>query len=123
MFRLTMELVGNCIFALSIANGKRNRLPSLKIGVLQRSGLAPLLLNIYTSYILTGIQHAELRRKGTTTLSLARWVMEYGRLLNSVLMFIECKCTAFRHPFVLAAQQLIISTDNNIRAAHWEDHR
>jgi len=93
MFRLTMELVGNCIFALSIANGKWKRLPSLKIGVLQRSGLAPLLLNIYTSYILTDIQPAELRRKGVT-LSLARWVMEYGHLLHSALTFTQCKCTA-----------------------------
>jgi len=50
MFCLTMELVGNCSFTLSTTNGKWDKLPSLKIGVLQGSGLAPLLLNIYTSY-------------------------------------------------------------------------
>ena len=75
MVRLIMELVGNRNFTLTTANGKQNMLPHLKIGVLQGSGLEPLLFNILTSYILTGIQPAELLRKGVT-LSLARWVME-----------------------------------------------
>ena len=55
MVRLIMELVGNHNFTLTIANGKQNRLPHFKIGVLQGSGLAHLLFNILTSYILTCI--------------------------------------------------------------------
>ena len=119
MFRLTMELVGNCIFTLSTANGKRNRLPSLKIGVLKGSGLAPLLLNIYTSYILTGIRLAKLRRKGVT-LSVARRVIEYGYLLHSALMLTcaNARRLKLRNPFVLAAQLIISSDDNSRSAAH-----
>jgi len=93
MVRLIMELVANYSFTLTTANGKRNRLPHLKIGVLQGSGLAPLLFNIDTSYILTGIQPAKFCRKGAT-LSLERWVIEYGHLLHLALMFTECKSTA-----------------------------
>ena len=45
-----------------------------------------------TPHILTGVRPAELRPKGVA-LSLARWVMEYGHLLHSALMFTQCKCT------------------------------
>ena len=62
MVRLIMELDGNCSFTLTTANGgKMSRLPRLKAAVSQGSGLTPLLVNIYTSYILTGIKPAELR--------------------------------------------------------------
>jgi len=71
MVRLIMELVGNRSFTPTTANGKRSRLPRLKIGVLQGSGLESLLFNICTYYILTSIQLVELPRKGAT-LSLAR---------------------------------------------------
>jgi len=75
--------------------------------------------------ILAGIQPAELRRKGAA-LSLARCAMEPGHLFHSAL---TCPPSAnarrlkSRHPFVPAAQQLISSSDNNIRAALWADHR
>jgi len=38
---------------------------------------------------------------------------------------IECNARRLksRHPFVPAAQQLISSDNNNIRAAHWADHQ
>ena len=36
---------------------------------------------------------------------------------------IECCCHKSRHPFAPAAQQLISSSDNNIRAAQWADHQ
>jgi len=74
--------------------------------------------------ILAGIQPAELRRNGGT-LSLARRAMP-GRLLHSAL---TCPSSAnarrlkSRHPFVPAAQHLISSSDNNIRAAQWADHQ
>jgi len=71
MVRLIMELVDNRSFTPTTANGKRSRLPRLKIGVLQGSGLESLLFNICTYYILTSIQLVELPRKGAT-LSLAR---------------------------------------------------
>jgi len=62
MVRLIMELDGNCSFTLTTANGgKMSRLPRLKAAVSQGSGLTRLLVNIYTSYILTGIKPAELR--------------------------------------------------------------
>jgi len=66
--------------------------------------------------ILAGIQPAELRRNGTT-LSLARHAIDPGHLLQSAL---TCPPSAnarrlkSRHPFMLAAQQLISSSDNNI---------
>jgi len=50
-----MELVSIRTFTRTTANGKRSRLPRLNIGVLQGSGQTPLLFNIYTSYILTGM--------------------------------------------------------------------
>ena len=73
--------------------------------------------------ILAGIKPAELRRKGAT-LSLAHRAMEPGHLLHSALICppsANARRLKARHPFVTAAQQLIISSDNNnIRAAHWE---
>jgi len=60
--------------------------------------------------ILSGIQPAELRRNGTT-LSLARRAMEPGHLLHSALtctLSANARRLKSRHPFVPAAQQLII---------------
>jgi len=76
--------------------------------------------------ILTGVQPAELRRKGAI-LSLGRRAMEPGHLLHSALTcpsIANARRLKSRHPFVTAAQQLIISSDNNnIRAAYWADQR
>jgi len=70
--------------------------------------------------ILAGIQPAELRRNGAT-LSPARHAMEPGHLLHSALTRpsnADARRLKSRHPFVPAAQQLIISSDNkNTRAA------
>jgi len=76
---------------------------------------------------LEGIQPAELRRNGAT-LPLAHRIMEPGHLLHSAP---TCPPSAnawhlkSRHIYVSAAQQLVSSCDNNnnIRAAHWADHR
>jgi len=74
--------------------------------------------------ILADIQGAKLRRK-EATLSLARRAMEHGHLLHSVL---TCPPSAnarrlkSRHPFVLAAQQLI-GSDNNNRLYVWRTGR
>jgi len=70
--------------------------------------------------ILAGIQPTELRRKGAT-LSLARRAVEPGHLLHTVLtrpQSTNALPLKSRHPFVPAAQHLISSSDNNIRAAH-----
>jgi len=75
--------------------------------------------------ILADIQPAELRRRGAT-LFFARRAIEPGHLLNSTLtcpLSANARCLKSRHPFVPAAQQLTISSYNNIRAAHWADHR
>ena len=68
--------------------------------------------------ILAGIQPAELRCSGAT-LSLARHAMEPGHLLHSALTrpsSADARRLKSRHPFVPAALQLIISSDNNIRS-------
>jgi len=60
--------------------------------------------------ILASIQPAELRRKGAT-LSLARRAMEPGHLLHSALTRPSSgngRHLKSRHPFIPAAQQLII---------------
>jgi len=53
--------------------------------------------------------------------------MEPGHLLHSALTrpsSANARRLKSRHPFVLAAQLLISSSDNNtIRAAHWADHQ
>ena len=76
--------------------------------------------------ILAGIQPAELRRSGAT-LSLGRRAMEPGHLLHSALTrpsSAVARRLKSRHPFVLAAQQLIsFSDNNNIGAAQWADHQ
>ena len=73
-----------------------------------------------------GIQPAELRRK-EATLSLALRAMEPGHLLHSALISLssgKARRLKPRHPFVSAAQQLIISSDNKNRiAALWADHQ
>jgi len=55
MVRMIMEMVGNRSFTLTTRNGKRSRLRHLKNGVLQRSVLVPLLLNIYISDLPTTV--------------------------------------------------------------------
>jgi len=76
--------------------------------------------------ILAGIPPAELRRNGAA-LSPARRAMEPGYLLHSALTRPSGAAAwrlKSRHPFVLAAQQLIsFSDNNNIRAAQWADHQ
>jgi len=76
--------------------------------------------------ILAGIQPGELRRNGAT-LSLGRRVMDPGHLLHSALTRpsgAEAQRLKSRHPFVLAAQQLIsFSDNNNIPVAQWADHQ
>ena len=76
--------------------------------------------------ILAVIQLAELRRNGAT-LFLARPAVESGHLLHSALTCppgANIRRLKSRLPFVLAAQQLISSSDsNNIRTAHWADHQ
>jgi len=76
--------------------------------------------------ILAGIQPAERRRRGAT-LSLGRRAMEPGHLLHSAITRpsgAAAQHLKSRHPFVLAAQQLIsFSDNNNIRAAQWADHQ
>jgi len=67
------------------------------------------------------IQPAELCRSGGT-LSLARCAIELGHLLHSALTHppsADARRLKSRHPFVLAAQQLISSFDDNKSAAHW----
>ena len=74
--------------------------------------------------ILAGIQPDELPRKGAT-LSLACRAMGPGDLLHSALtrpLSSDARRLKSRHPFIPAAQ-LISSSDNNIRAAHWVDHQ
>ena len=69
--------------------------------------------------ILADIQPVELRLNGAT-LSLARRAMEPGHLLHSALthpLSANARRLKSRHPFVPAAQQLINSSDNNIRSA------
>ena len=72
--------------------------------------------------ILAGIQPAELRRRGAT-LSLGSRAMEPGHLLHLALTCpsgSNARRLKSRHPFALAAQQLIsFSDNNNIRAAQW----
>jgi len=76
--------------------------------------------------ILAGIQPAELRRKGAT-LFLARRATEPGHLLHSALT--ECQPGSnarrfkSRHPFVLAAQLISSSDNNNGCAAPWTVHQ
>jgi len=76
--------------------------------------------------ILAGIQPAELRRSGAT-LSLGRRAMEPRHLLHSALTrppSANSRRLKSRHPFVLAAQQLISLSDYiNTRAMQWEDHQ
>jgi len=55
MVCMIMEMVGNSNFTLTIGNGKRNRLRGLKNGLPQESVLAPLLFNIYNSYLPTTV--------------------------------------------------------------------
>jgi len=65
--------------------------------------------------ILAGIQPAELNCKGAT-LSLACRAMEPGHLLHSALTHppgANAEYIKLRNPFVLAAEQLIGSSDNN----------
>jgi len=75
--------------------------------------------------ILAGIQPAELCSNGAT-LSLAHRAMEPRHLLHPVLTgpsSANALRLKSRHPFVPAAQHLIISSDNNnIRAAQWADN-
>ena len=57
--------------------------------------------------------------------SLARRAMEPGHLFHSTLTRpsnADARRLKSRHPLVPAAQ-LISSSDNNIRAAHWADHQ
>jgi len=75
--------------------------------------------------ILESIQPAELRRKGAT-FSLALRAMEPGHLLHSALACppgANARLLESRHPFELAPQQLISSSDNNIRAEQWAHHQ
>ena len=76
--------------------------------------------------ILAGIQPAEFRRSGAT-LAQGRRAMEPGHLLHSALTrssSANARRLKSRHPFVLAAQQLVsLSDNNNIRAAQWADHQ
>jgi len=69
--------------------------------------------------MLTGIQPAKLRRKGATLPLAHRAMMEPGRLLHSALIcpLSNARHLKLRHPFVLAAQQLISLSDNNNRTA------
>jgi len=76
--------------------------------------------------ILTGIQPAELRRRGAT-LSLAHPALKPWHLLHSAFTrpsSAVARCLKSRHPFVPAAQQLIsLSDNNNVWAAQWADHQ
>ena len=76
--------------------------------------------------ILTGVQPAEIRRK-VATLSLTRRAMEPGHLFHSALTYppgANARRLKSRHPFMLAAQQLIsLSDNNNIRAVHRVNHQ
>jgi len=76
--------------------------------------------------ILAGIQPAELRRRGATTLSLGRRAMEPGHLLHSELTRpsgAAARRLKLRHPFVPAAQLISFSDNNNICVAEWVDHQ
>jgi len=75
--------------------------------------------------ILAGSQPAELRRSGAT-LSLGRRAIEPGHLLHSALTrpsSAVARRFKSRHSVILAAQQLISFSDNNIREAQWADHQ
>ena len=115
MICFIMELVSNHSFTLTTANCKQSRLPRLKTGVLQGSGLAPLL------------SLARWVMEYGATLSLARWVIEYGHLLHSAVMFTECKCMTSQIETPICPRRtttIVISTDNNnIHAAHLADHQ
>jgi len=52
---MIMEMVGNPSFSLTTGNGQRSRLRRLKNGVPQKSVIAYLLFNIYTSDLPTTI--------------------------------------------------------------------
>jgi len=70
---------------------------------------------------LAGIQPAELRRSGAT-LSLSRRAMEPGHLVLSALTrpsSANARRLKSRHPFVPAAQHLIILSDNSNIRAEW----
>jgi len=75
--------------------------------------------------ILASIQPAELRRNGATQ-SLRHRATEPGHVLDSAVTHpssAEARRLKMRHPFALAAQQLISFSDSNIRVAHWADHQ
>jgi len=75
--------------------------------------------------ILTGMQHAELRRNGAT-LSLGRRAMGPGHLLHSALTHpssVDARRLKSRHPFVPTAQQFVGFSDNITHGAHWADHQ
>ena len=81
--------------------------------------------------LLSGILSAELCRRGAT-LSLSRRAIEPGHLLQSTfnlfwsfnLPSVNAQHLTSRRPFVLAAQHLIRSSDENRwSAGFWADHR
>ena len=75
---------------------------------------------------LAGIQPVELHCNGAT-LSLACRAIEPGQLLQWALtrpLSSDARHLKSRHPFVPTAQQRVNSSDNNnIRVAHWADHK
>ena len=75
--------------------------------------------------ILSGIQPAELRRRGAT-LSLACRALKPHHLLHHKLAIsasTERQRLKSRHPFVPAAHELLKkSSDSDISAAHWSDY-
>ena len=75
--------------------------------------------------VLADIQPAELRRNGAALFQ-ARRAMEFRHLLHSVLtcpLSVDARRLKSKHPFVPVAQQLISSSDNNVRAVQWADHQ